>query len=36
VCGLDSAGSWYDPLLGSCENRNEPLVSIEEEHFLTS
>jgi hypothetical protein len=28
-CGLDSSGSGYGPVAGSCENGNEPWGSIK-------
>jgi hypothetical protein len=31
---LDSAGSWYDPALRSCENENEPSVSVQGGEFI--
>jgi hypothetical protein len=30
-CGLDSSGSEYGPVAGSCEHGNEPAVSISGE-----
>jgi len=33
-CGPDSSGSGSGPVAGSCENGNEPLVSIKGRVFL--
>jgi hypothetical protein len=33
-CGLDSSGSGYGPVVGSCEHGNEPLGSIKGGEFL--
>jgi hypothetical protein len=34
MCGLDSSGSGYKPMVGSCEHVNEPLGSIKCGKFL--
>jgi hypothetical protein len=33
-CGLDSSGSGWGPVAGSCEEGNEPSGSIEGGEFL--
>jgi hypothetical protein len=33
-CALDSSGSGYRPMMGSCEHSNEPLDSIKGGEFL--
>jgi hypothetical protein len=33
-CGLDSCGSRYRPMAGSCGHSNEPLGSINDREFL--
>jgi hypothetical protein len=33
-CGLDSSGSEWGPVTGSCEHDNEPLGSIKGKEFL--
>jgi hypothetical protein len=34
--GLNSSGSGYEPVAGSCEHSNEPLGSVKGGNFLTS
>jgi len=34
VCGLDSAGSEYGPMAGSCEHDNETSASMKGGEFL--